>query len=70
MTNDQLKQTNWAKDPENGRWLCTPERPMPSGAEGLWSHKGSTCIGENFEGNIDYFVCIDCDAQWKVNYDY
>lgn len=70
MTNEEIKLANWDKDPENGRWLCTPEKPMPKGAKGLWSHTGITCIGSNYEGNIDYYVCVDCDAQWKVNYDY
>jgi hypothetical protein len=54
---------NWPRDPANGRWLCTPERPMPQGAAGQWAHTGTHCT---YSGDYhDSYECRDCGARWS-----
>lgn len=59
---------NWARDPDNGRCMCTPEHPMPSGVGGHWTHAGAEVVGECYEGCCDDFKCKDCGATWRVEY--
>jgi len=61
--------SEWPRDPANGRLLCTPQRPMPKGAAGLWSHTSVVLDGGCDEGCCDDFKCTDCGARWRVEYD-
>lgn len=54
---------DWPRDPANGRFLCSPERPMPKDATGMWSHTGTTCTG--YGDYADYYKCNDCGQTWS-----
>lgn len=58
--------TNWPRDPANGRYLCSPEHPMPLGAKGQWSHTNVDSSGSCFEGCCDRYICKDCGHRWTV----
>lgn len=59
---------DWPRDEANGRLLCSPERPMPKNAAGLWSHTGTKSDGGCFEGCCDDYKCEDCGATWRVEH--
>lgn len=61
--------SEWPRDPANGRLLCAPQRPMPKGASGQWSHTSLVLDGSCDEGCCDDFKCNDCGATWRVEYD-
>ena len=56
---------DWPRDPKNGRLLCAPERPMPRGAEGRWSHSDVQETGECSDGCCAYYRCVSCGASWR-----
>lgn len=53
-------------NPENGRWICTPETPMPKGADGQWEHQDTEDAGECSDGCCDYYRCLNCGLRFKV----
>lgn len=58
---------DWPTD--NGRYLCSPSRPMPQGAEGRWAHTnievvGEDCGGLGDGGSYERCRCKDCGAIW------
>jgi hypothetical protein len=53
-------------NPLNGRWICTPESPMPVGADGLWEHENTVDDGECSDGCCDYRKCLDCGKRFRV----
>ena len=58
--------TTWPKDPANGRLLCSPEHPMPKGAEGRWSHTNVHEEGDGcFDGCCADYRCRDCGHTWR-----
>lgn len=49
-----------------GVLLCTPENPMPKGAEGRWAH---TNAHEDPDWDSDYsirWICDDCRHTWRT----
>ena len=55
-------------DPASGRFLCSPEHPMPKGAKGRWVHTNVVEDGEQRNGwpcgdDQDY-RCVDCGHTW------
>lgn len=53
----------WPCDPQSGRLLCTPERPMPKGATGRWMHTNVKSV----DSSSDYTQtrkCSDCEHSW------
>lgn len=63
-----MKQSDLGDWPRaaSGRYLCTPERPMPANAPGQWEHRGGVDDGECYEGCCDDYRCKDCDARWRI----
>lgn len=63
-----MAEFNHPKDPANGRYLCSPEHPMPKGAPGRWSHaNASETDDERDFGGGEYCVrmaCCDCGQTW------
>lgn len=60
MTDVYLSEVN----PANGRYVCTPEHPMPEGATGRWEH---TNVSET-DSSSDYtasYKCDDCGLEWR-----
>ncbi len=57
---------DWPKDPANGRYLCSPEHPMPSDApkESMWSHVSLREIGPQEDHGLGCcttrYECSDC----------
>jgi hypothetical protein len=47
---------------------CTKENPMPKDAPGQWEHEGAKFVRENYDGDIDYYRCVDCGQEWRVDY--
>ena len=60
--------TDWPRDPANERLLCTPEHPMPKGAEGRWTHSNVHEVGEQVDGwpagASVRMKCDDCGHTW------
>ncbi len=58
------------RDPANGRYLCSPEHPMPKGALGRWSHTNVSEVGEQEDGypggDWQKYECADCGYTWKA----
>lgn len=46
--------------------FCSKKTPMPVGHDGQWEHEGAEFQGTNYEGDIDYYKCSDCGAEWRV----
>jgi hypothetical protein len=61
----ELKHEAWPTNPQNGRFLCAPEHPMPRNAAGRWEHTNRRDDGECADSCCDYFVCLDCGHRWK-----
>lgn len=68
MANNLVPQQR-AWNPANGRWICTPELPMPKGAEGRWEHEVVEEIGDSEDGwpggDIQRFRCKNCGHEWE-----
>jgi len=51
------------------RQLCSPESPMPQGANGRWEHTNVEEVGEQKDGwpGGDYqeYRCKDCGHRWR-----
>lgn len=62
-------EREWPLDPVSGRFLCTPEKPMPRGAKGLWSHEKYVVDRECSDAEVDYCSCESCGAEWKEVYE-
>ena len=48
---------------QNGRFVCTPENPMPKGASGRWEHTNA----HEIDCGSDYYArykCDDCGHEW------
>lgn len=60
---DPIDLTDWPR--RDGRLLCTPERPMPKGADGAWLHPWATIVGDCFEGCCDDYRCFACGHEWR-----
>ncbi|TAK84342.1 MAG: hypothetical protein EPO20_14735 [Betaproteobacteria bacterium] len=58
------KIDDWPRDLANGRYLCSPEKPMPKGAPGQWSHTGAKWVRDNYDSTVDYYRCVDCGTYW------
>ncbi len=58
----------WPKT-KNGRFLCSPEHPMPKDATGHWEHTNTVEVGEQTSGfpggDIVTILCTDCGKKWK-----
>jgi hypothetical protein len=59
------------KDPANGRFLCSPEHPMPFNAPGRWSHRNASEVDDSQEdgwpsGDTVRMKCPDCGASWRM----
>lgn len=59
---------NWPIDQANGRFLCSPDHPMPKNASGQWSHTNYVSDGGCYEGCCDDYKCKDCGATWRVEH--
>jgi hypothetical protein len=59
---------DWPRDPANNRLLCTPDQPMPKGANGLWSHTNIETVGDDSDFStgqeFDRRRCKDCGVEW------
>ncbi len=59
------------KDPDSGRYLCSPENPMPKDAPKniRWIHSNLEEVGEQENGypsgDIVRYRCKDCGATWR-----
>lgn len=61
----------WPRDPANGYLLCSPEKPMPAGAEtkGCWAHTRVETVSS--ESDFQYGTewdrcrCKDCGMEWE-----
>jgi hypothetical protein len=53
---------------QDGRFLCTSERPMPENASGIWLHPNAKDVGGCSEGCCDDFQCPDCGKKWRKEY--
>jgi hypothetical protein len=55
-------------NPLNGRYVCTPELPMPKGAKGRWEHTNVEEVGDQENGwpsgDYQYYHCRDCGYTW------
>ncbi len=59
------------RDPDTGRYLCSPEAPMPAGALGRWVH---TNVSEDEDSQQDGWPCgdtvrlrcKDCGHSWRT----
>ena len=59
---------DWPKD-EHGRYLCSPDRPMPrdlAKSHRQWAHHGTTDDGTCADGCCDRYRCVDCGVRWTV----
>jgi hypothetical protein len=57
---------NHPRDPKAPcRFLCSPEHPMPKGAEGMWSHTNLRDDGSTSD-YYDGYICNDCGHRFKV----
>lgn len=62
---------NWPKDPANGRYLCSPEHPMPTDApkEVRWSHASFREVGPQGEHGLGcsatLYECVDCGVRCR-----
>jgi hypothetical protein len=69
MTKMIVSLDNWPTDPANGRYLCSPEHPMPPNAPGRWVHTNVEEVGEQQSGwpggDIVRMRCRDCGLTWK-----
>jgi hypothetical protein len=59
------------KDTANGRYLCSPEHPMPAGAPGRWSHTNVYEVDGSQEhgwpsGDTVMMKCVDCGCSWRT----
>lgn len=60
---------DWPRNPENGRLICTPEKPMPKGWQvfGRWEHTNVTEDGDGcFDGCCADYLCKDCEHRWRA----
>ena len=51
-------------NPDNGRFICSPENPMPEGAKGRWEHDGEeydSCM----DGCCALMKCKNCNLKWR-----
>lgn len=70
MSNQDFDAT-WPKDPANGRYLCTPEHPMPTNApkKSRWSHASLQEIGPQENHGLGCsttkYECRDCGASCR-----
>ena len=58
--------TDFPLDPSSPqcRYLCTPEKPMPPDAPGMWTHTGMVEeAGE--QPHVRLFKCVDCGVEWR-----
>ncbi len=68
---DLTRFENWEIDPANGRYLCSPEHPMPADApkESLWSHTSLREIGPQEEHGLGCsttrYECPDCGVKCR-----
>ncbi len=58
-------------DPANGRFLCSPEHPMPANAPGRWSHTNVSEVDNSQEsgwpsGDTVRMRCADCGFSWRM----
>ena len=54
------------KNPDNGRFVCTPENPRPKDATGRWEHTNVKEDGDGcFDGCCADYVCQDCGLRWR-----
>jgi hypothetical protein len=54
------------KNPDNGRFICTPKQPMPKGAKGRWEHTNAHEFGDGcFDGCCADYKCDDCGYTWR-----
>ncbi len=59
-------------DPATGRFLCSPEHPMPKDAPNgtRWVHTNVAEVGEQEDGypggNLQRMRCKDCGVNWKM----
>lgn len=62
---------DWPKDAETGRFLCSPEHPMPKGATGRWVHTNVEEVGPQRNawpcGDDQDYRCKDCGHQWTCH---
>ena len=62
--------THPVRDPANGRPLCSPEHPMPKGADGYWSHTNVEEVGDQVDGypggDLQRMRCKDCGVEWTT----
>jgi len=62
--------TNWPKDPVNGRYVCTSEKPMPKNApqNTKWSHSSIKEIGPQINHGLGcettQYHCTNCKTTW------
>lgn len=52
-------------NPVNGRFICTPELPMPNGAKGSWEHTNAHETDWDSDYSMEY-QCDDCGHRWLV----
>jgi hypothetical protein len=63
---------DWQRDPANGRYLCSPQYPMPAGRprDERWSHTHVEEVGEQGYGypggDIVTYRCKDCGHTWRA----
>lgn len=51
-------------NPYNGRFVCSPEHPMPQGAKGRWEHTNAHETA--YDGDYDAeYKCDDCGHVWR-----
>lgn len=54
-----------AETDSNGRYVCTPEKPMPKDAPGRWAHTGAVSTGSSWDDLGEYYKCRDCGHTWE-----
>lgn len=65
--------TEWPRT-DDGRLICTPDRPMPDdarrefGGSARWQHSDVEDIGECAEGCCDRMRCKSCGVRWIASY--
>ena len=68
--NEPTDLSEWPKDPGSGRYLCTTEKPMPAGANGLWAHRDAEELDDQEGGwpggDIVRMECKGCGLRWKT----
>ena len=64
---ETINLEHWPKN-EYGRFICSPEHPMPQGATGRWEHTNAKEMGEQRSGwpsgDTVTVKCADCGKTW------